>query len=120
MKWGTQHLPVILLVGKRRKSNDEVDAWLAESPYSADEATDVFQALERVSDYTVGETPDVVFLHVESLEQDLLFLEQMLSTSIPAPGVSVIALTDRERQADSMCGLGELARQLDQLIPHVI
>jgi DNA-binding response OmpR family regulator len=120
MKCGTQHLPVILLVGKRKKSHDEVDAWLAESPYSADEATDVFQALERVSDFTVGETPDVVFLHVESLEDDLQLLEQMLGTSISKPGVSVIALTDRERQADSMSGLGVLARQLNQLIPHAM
>src|SRR5919112_648617 len=119
MKTGTAHHPVILLLGKRLKTNDEVDAWLAESRYSAHEATDVFQALEHISDFTVRETPDVVYLHVERLESEMAMLESMLATTMGDSCASVIAYPDKEERSgqsgtDRFVGL---ARQLDKLIP---
>lgn len=119
MRSGTQHLPVILLLGKRGKSCDEVDTWLAESRYSAHEASDVFQALEQVSDFTVREMPEVVFLHVDQLEAERETLEHMLVSAAGEPCASVIAFSDQDKRGDAFAnGLGGLATQLDRLIPN--
>jgi hypothetical protein len=120
MNTGTAHHPVILLLGKRLKTNDEVDAWLAESRYSAYEATDVFQALEQISDFTVRETPDVVYLHVDRLDSERAMLESMLATTAGDSCASVISYCDKdERDESSNCDrFVGLARQLDKLIPQ--
>ncbi|HUR99116.1 MAG TPA: hypothetical protein VMZ26_13700 [Pyrinomonadaceae bacterium] len=120
MKTGTQHHPVILLLAKRSKTNDPLDAWLAESRYSAHEARDVFQALEHVSDFTVRDTTDVVYLHVERLEAEMAMLESMLATTVGDSCASVIAYSDKDERngdagSDDFVGL---ARQLDRLIPN--
>jgi len=104
------------LLGKRGPNQDEVDQWLAESHYSTCEATNVFQALEEISDFTVGESPDVVFLRVDRLQNDLKMLEQMLDTSTGDVHASVIAFPEKGSLPDS--GLGILARQLERLIPR--
>jgi hypothetical protein len=111
----TQHLPVILLLGKRRPNHDEVDAWLAKCPYSTCEATDVFQALEEISDFTVGASPDVVFLHVDTLQKELEMLESMLDTSAGNVHASVIAFPGQDQRPDG--SLHALAQQLERLIP---
>jgi hypothetical protein len=118
MKSASQQLPVILLLGER-KSPDEVDDWLAESPYSTREATDVFQALEQISDFTVRDTPDVVYCHVDRLETDLETLKWMLSADAGDRSASVITYPDRRTQKGSSpdSGINGLARQLDKLIP---
>ena len=120
MNTGTAHHPVILLLGKRLKTNDEVDTWLAESRYSAHEATDVFQALEEISDFTVRDTPDVVYLHVDRLDSEMAMLEKMLATTVGDSCASIIAYSDKdERSENSSCDrFVGLARQLDRLIPQ--
>lgn len=115
MRSTTQHLPVILLLGKRKANHDEIDQWLAESRYSICEATNVFQALEEISDFTVGESPDVVFLHVDRLQNELDMLENMLDTSTGDVHASVIAFPGKGSFSDS--SLNVLAHQLEQLIP---
>ena len=99
---------------------DEVDAWLEKSGYSTCEATNVFQALEQVSDFTVGTTPDVVFLHVDRIEAELAMLEHILLTANGDFHASVIAFPGQETQKQinhDTSGLGALARQLERLIP---
>jgi PleD family two-component response regulator len=116
----TFHQPVILLIGKRRANQDEVDLWLAQSGYSIYEATNVFQALEQISDFTVGETPDVVFLHLDMKEAELKTLENMLLASEGDFHASVITYSSNESQRltnHDTSGLGDLARQLKRLIP---
>jgi hypothetical protein len=116
----TLHQPVILLLGKRRASQDEVDLWLAESRYSIFEATNVFQALEQISDFTVGEAPDVVFLHVDRMDAELEMLENILLASAADFHASVITYSGNDTQRRTnhdTSGLGALARQLELLIP---
>ena len=114
MRTATKHLPVILLLGKR-KSQDAVDKWLAESRYLTHEASDVFQALEQISDFTVRDTLDVVFLHVDRLDDELHMLETMLESS-ENPCASVLAFSDQARNSLYDSGLPGLERQLDRLI----
>ena len=115
----TLHQPVILLLGKRRAKRDEVDTWLEESKYSTCEATDVFQVIEQLSDFTVGESPDVVFLHIDR-EAEREMLENMLLASDGDFNASVIAYSATESQRitnHDTFGLGALERQLERLIP---
>ena len=112
----TQHLPVILLLGKRRSSHDEVDEWLAGSQYSTCEALNVFQALEEISDFTVGSSPDVVFLHVDRLQTELEVLKNMLDACAGDVHASVIAFADRGALPES--NVSFLAQQLEKLIPE--
>lgn len=115
----TLHQPVILLLGKRT-SRDEVDTWLAKSRYSTCEAKDVFQVLEQISDFSVGETPDVVFVHVDQMDPELEMLEKMLVASDGDFHASVIAYSGNESQRltnHDTLGLVALGRQLERLIP---
>lgn len=117
MRAATQHLPVILVLGKRKNNHDEVDEWLAESRYSTHEAKDVFQALEQVSDFTVRESPDVVYLHVDRMETELAMLEHMLVSAAGEPCASVVAFSDQESTGTYGSGFVGLERQLERLIP---
>lgn len=118
MKTATQHLPVILLLGKRMRTNDDVDRWLEKSRFSAHEATNVFQALEDVSDFTVREIPDVVYLHVDQMEAEMQMLKSMLLTTAGDSCASVLAFPDNEPQSDCAKAerLGGLERSLERLI----
>ena len=101
------------------KTNDDVDMWLAKSRFSALEAADVFQALEQVSDFTVRDIPDVVYLHVDKMDADMQMLQSMLSTTAGDSCASVLAFPDNEPQSDYAKAerLGGLQRKLDRLIP---
>ena len=113
----TLHQPVILLLGKRRTNRDAVDTWLAESPYSTCEAKNVFHALEQISDFTMGETPDVVFLHVDRMDAELAMLENMLLCADDFHA-SVLAYPDHEKHTSTnLDDVGALASQLERLIP---
>jgi hypothetical protein len=115
----TLHQPVILLLGKRT-NQDEVDTWLEKSRFSTCEATDVFQVLEQISDFTVDKTPDVVFVHVDRMEAELEMLEKMLRASDGDFHASVIAYSGNESQRltnHDTLGLVALSRQLERLIP---
>jgi hypothetical protein len=119
MKTGTQHLPVILLLGKRMGAEDDVDRWLENSRFSAHEATNVFQALEDISDFTVRDVPDVVYCHVDPIEADMQMLRNMLLTTAGDSCASVLAFPDNEPLSDYAKAerLGGLERSLDRLIP---
>ncbi len=121
MRSSQQHSSVILLLGKRTTTNRPVDAWLAGSRYSASEAADVFQALEQLSDFTLRNRPDVVFLHVDSSSSDLEFIQTLIATAAGEPDVPVIDFAHGAMVQDDIefeKALAGLACQLDQFIPE--
>ena len=116
-----RHPPVILLLGKRSAVSDPVDAWLAKSRYSAFEAADPFQALEQISDFTLAERPDVIFLHVDSVADDFDFMRSLVTTSADEPDVPII---DFAESSSAKCAedfekaIEGLACKLDEYIPR--
>ena len=112
-----QHPPVILLLGKRTGKADRYDEWLASSRYSACEASDVFHALEHLSDFTTEHRPDVVFVHVDSRAADRAFVQSLVATT----GDTVVPIIDlasggpTDNPDEVMAGL---ASQLDKFIPQ--
>ena len=113
MEKARQHPPVILLLGTRK--GNKVDLWLERSRYSTAEVADAFQALEQISDFTVRDTPDVIFLHVDSIAKEREFLQTIVATDSNEPDVPIIGFSD-----DDMFGEDKilaLANRLGQLIP---
>ena len=121
MRSPDRHPPVILLLGKRSASSDPFDAWLAESRYSAFEAADPFQALEQISDFTLRDRPDIIFLHADSVSDDFDFMRSLVTTSADEPDVPIIDFADG---ADAKCAeefqkaIEGLACKLDEFIPR--
>lgn len=115
MRTARQHPPVILLV--EPKSHGSVEEWLAASRFATTEVGDVFEALERMSDFTLGERTDVVCLHVDSIATQLPLIQTMVATSADEPDVPVIGYTD---SVGSNCekNLQGLESRLGKLIPE--
>ncbi len=121
MSAATKHSPVILLLGKRTGTTDFFDEWLAESRYFACEASDVFHALEHLSDFTLRDRPDVVFLHVDSAHTDRELMQSLVASDV---GEAVVPIIDFASVAPVCRGDGNfesamagLANQLDKFIP---
>ena len=112
-----QHAPVVLLLYNRGKDIDPIDEWLAESRYLTSEAADVFQVLEQLCDFTVRERPDLVFVHVDSLANDLSSLRKLTKTKVDEPGVQILTFRTDEARRDSSSTFARLADQLDRFIP---
>jgi hypothetical protein len=120
MGTATQHSPVILLLGQRTSGQNQVDEWLAASRYSACEASDVFQALEQVSDFTQRDRPDVIFLHVDSIGSNHEFLQMLVATAPDEPDIPIIDFAETPKSsADETFdkAIAGLACKLDEFIP---
>ena len=107
-----QHPPVILLLGP--SENDKVDQWLERSPYSTHEVSDSFQALEQISDFTVRNRPDVIFYHVDSVTDELPFMQTIVATD--DSDIPIIGFCAHERP--DVDTLDALAARLFKLIPQ--
>lgn len=117
-----QHPPVILFLSNQARERDAVDKWLSESRYTTCEALDVFQALEQFSDFTTGERPDVIFLHVESAAADLRFIKTMVATAAGESDVPIIDFAGETRFGrdgkDFNEAIAKLVCRLDEFIPQ--
>src|SRR5687767_524270 len=91
---GHHHNPVIVLLDSQRSDTDEIDLWLAQSRYSTYEAISIFNVLEQISDFTVRDTPEVVYLHVDGGEAERRVLEEMLPAYSTETSISVIAVPE--------------------------
>jgi len=114
-----QHSPVILLLGKR-SGVDIVDRWLEESSYRTWEAADVFQLLDQVSDFTVRNRPDVVFMHVGATIEEQDLIRSLIEAGTGEAGFRVIDLrasTSRD-ELDLTTTIKTLKVQLDKFIPQ--
>src|SRR5215207_6137271 len=118
MASATQHPPVILLVGERSNERDTIDQWLADSRYDACEATNIFEALEQLSDFTVQTRPELVFVHVVSLDADLRLLQEVTATGVNEPDVPIITFGCDEARRNTASSLAGLACELDRYIPR--
>jgi len=115
------HSPVILLLAKQSYASDPLDLWLENSPYRAWKASDVFQLLDQMSDYTVRRRPDVVFMHVGASLEEQDFARSLIQAGTIESEVRVIDLvtaSGSQGQSDIDDTISVLANQLDRFIPR--
>jgi len=119
MDRGQRYVPVILLLDKRASADrSDVINWFDNSRFSTCEASNVFEALDELSDFTIKERPDVVLVNVESCETELSLMRDMsgmedLAIMALSSGSSIVATDGCFRG-----NLGQLATHLDKLIPN--
>lgn len=115
------HQSVILLLDEKAEDNSYIKQRFQESRFLTFEATDIFQALEDISDFTVRSRPDVVLLEVASLSEDFLFVSEMVQTSLGKDQLAIFALSDTGKIVNSKeCfegNLMQLEAELDKMIP---
>ena len=115
-----QYSPVILLLGKR-SGGDTVDRWLLEeSSYRTWEASDVFQLLDQVSDFTVRNRPDVVFMHVGATIEEQDLIRSLIEAGTGDAGFRMIDLTSSTSpsERDLTTTISTLKCELDKYIPQ--
>lgn len=116
MNAASHHSPVILLLGTRSASSDPFDQWLEKSPYRAWAASDVFQLLDQLSDFTIRNRPDVVFLHIGSTVEERALTLSLIQAGMADASVPVIDLVTESCNFDDT--ILSLANQLDHFIPQ--
>jgi DNA-binding response OmpR family regulator len=114
-------MPVIVLMDKETSGeHSQIRTWLEHSRFSTFEASNVFEAFEEISDFTIESRPDVVLVDVDSCEDDLPIVRNIAAMS----DLSVMALSGKSASDSAGPGkyfhssFGQMASQLDKLIPQ--
>ena len=85
--------PGVILLTQNLSSADlaSVRDWFAGSDYDLCEAENVFQAMERLSDYTESSRPDVVLLEAGCPDTDFAIIRELAGASEPGSEPSVFS-----------------------------
>lgn len=111
-------MPVIVLMD-RETSGDHpmIREWFENSRFATYEASNVFEALEQLSDFTIQCRPDVVLLDVESCDDELPLMTDLADL----PTVKISGERRKGRLTSGsyyQADLGKVASQLNKLIPQ--
>lgn len=116
-----RQMPVIVLMDKETSTDHStIRRWFEDSRFLTLEASNVFEALEEISDFTIECRPDVVLVDVDSCEDNLPIVRTMAGVD----GLPVLAFSGRGKRTAASTGnyfqasLGQMATQLDKLIPQ--
>jgi DNA-binding response OmpR family regulator len=123
MKYGQAHTPVILLLENGTSPDGEfIRQWLSDSRFMTCEAYDAFEALEEISDFTVRNRPDVIILNVDSSENDLSSIREIVKCGSDDQDLAIISMTDdspRPGKDDFYApNVRQVAARLEKLLPH--
>jgi hypothetical protein len=122
MRHETTHQPVILLLdGSPSADNKFIKRWFQKSRFLTCEATDIFQALEEISDFTMFQRPDVVLLEVASMPDDFQVVKRMTQTHPGQSEFHIFAFSENGNVInDRDCfegNLSQLEAKLNGIIP---
>jgi hypothetical protein len=107
---GTNRTIILLIDGKLTSNDGFIKEWLEASPFMTNETTDIFQALEDISDFTMRSRPDVVLLEVGSLEEDFFTIRDLMEVFSLKDSFPIFALSDCGKVVnDKGCFEGTLA-----------
>ena len=119
-----QRPAVIVLVGKSTPGDlATVKKWLKGSRFETCEAGDIFQAIEKLSDFTVRERPEVVLLELETLADVTLLTGLLQDTKndvdFPVFTYSGSAISSKPIELGRIDGsIAELSAHLEEVIPQ--
>jgi DNA-binding response OmpR family regulator len=87
--------PGVILLTQNLSSADlgSVRAWFEESEFNLCEASDVFQAIERLSDFTEASRPDVVLLEANCPDIDFAIIRELAADANAGGEASVFSFT---------------------------
>lgn len=114
---------VILLMNRTDgKAGEFIRNWLEKSRFLSQEAIDIFQAIETISDFTNTYRPEVVLLEVESVSDDLPMLQQIVACTSGEIQIPFMAVTETKNKFGGsknyyFGNLTQLENKLDQMFP---
>jgi DNA-binding response OmpR family regulator len=110
-----KHAPVIVLMdGQTSGDQSEIRRWFESSSYSTFEASNVFEALEQISDFTMSTRPDVVLVDVDCCEDGLPIARNVADLPVMAISSESVSRTKGIFHPDMV----KAASQLKDLIPQ--
>lgn len=117
-----QHPPILLLIdGSIAGDAISIKQWFENSRYLTWEASDIFDAIEEISDFTVQNRPDVVLIETNSRYKDTVFIRTLVESLPGDAHMPVIDFPEFGHSADGdptlETSLERLNIRLDQLIP---
>lgn len=116
-----RHIPVILLMDNEVSTErTAVREWFENSRFATLKASDVFEALEEISDFTMKKRPDVILVDVDCCDDELPIMRSMTALDdLPIMALSSDPSTHRTQFVDGCFqgDLGQVVSHLDELIP---
>lgn len=114
---------VILLMNRQSGADANfVKKWLANSRFQTEQAMDIFQAIETISDFTGAHRPEVVLLEVDSIAEDMPLIRQLAVCASGETDVPLMILSDSKNvsySGDYFVGsMKQLQSKLDQIFPE--
>ncbi|MDQ3180014.1 MAG: hypothetical protein M3Q33_05790 [Acidobacteriota bacterium] len=117
------HQTVIVLVDEKATDRCFVKEWFKKSRFSTNEATDIFQVMEEISDFTVRSRPDVVLLEVSSLATYFHIVKEMVQAPFDSCRLLIFALSNTGNVVNHReCFEGNLTQveaKLNKMIPKL-
>jgi hypothetical protein len=113
--------PVVLLIDSKPATETRaIKEWLDQGRFQTRHATDVFEVMEEITDFTVRQCPDVILLELNKNSHHSA--RQLLGDSSGCPGsVEIFALAEvPETTGATTAAQGSFPRlraKLDELIP---
>ena len=122
MKNAQVHTPVILLLENGTSDDGNfIRQWLSDSRFMTCEADNAFEVLEEISDFTVRERPDVIILNVDSPNNDLRAIREIVKCGFDDPDPAIICMSHTAEQSGADDFYAPNARQvaarLEKLLP---
>ena len=117
-----KHRSVILLLNAQPATDNKfIKRWFKKSRFVTFECADIFDAFEKISDFTVKQRPDVILLEVESMPDGFQTAKKMTEVFTEADDLPIFAFSDGGANlGDCECFKGslvELESRLNSLIP---
>lgn len=98
--------PIILLIDRQAQDNGLLKQWLTANEFCTHVATDIFEVIEEITDFTMRECPDVILLEIDSSSRG--FVEEMFQSSSVTSEIRIISFSTRtpapNRRAKSQTG----------------
>lgn len=112
--------PVILMIETANEGErSSIRQWFEDSRFVVLDGTDIFSAIEEMSDFTMRGCPEVVLLNLDASASDLTMLRGVIDAEM-GHGVPIMMLSNRGRE-HAGCFTGDLtaiANRLEHLIPR--
>lgn len=96
MKHNAKHQSVILLVEECSEENGSIKNWLESNNFFTRETTNVYDALDEISDFTVDRCPDVFMLPVGSPANDFSTIEELVQAYSETGEIVVATFSDAD------------------------
>jgi DNA-binding NtrC family response regulator len=87
----TYQQPVVLLIDRQGHENGLLEQWLKANEFCTHVASDIFDALEEINDFTVRRCADVILLEIDLSAR--AFVEEMFHASSGTSKIQVIAFS---------------------------